>query len=224
MLRVFGNSHVITFCGSPPSGNISPKITVDKPVHNPSHRSIVSHFLGKGIIAYNFRWHHLPKVRQCLANHGGSKANDVLLFYVGEVDCRYHLAKRVLAGGDRVELVKECVERLWLAYDELLAEGWKIAVAGTHPTTTEGHDEHPDHPHWGDCAHRNAICVEWNKQLKEKCDSAGVPFICVYDKLVDENNITRMEYFVDYCHLNYERCFPMFLEQLEAHGLVKTKP
>ncbi len=220
MLFVFGNSHVVTFCGSPPAGNKSPKIMTNKPQRNPENPNICSMFLGKGLVAYNFVNKHLPKVYAALKDVSADKSKDSCLLYIGEVDCRYYLAKRVLEGDDRETVVKECVERFFETVKDMLEKGWRVAVAGSHPTTTEGHDEHPDHPHWGDCALRNAVCVEWNKQLKALCDGANVPFICIYDELVDENNITKMEYFVDYCHLSYEKCFPKFLRELRKAWLV----
>lgn len=218
MLYVFGNSHVVTFSGSPPCGNLGRKISEGKPQVNPQHPTVCSNFLGRGIIAYNFRTKHLPKVFDLLARLGVSKNTDRVLLYVGEVDCRYHIAKRVLAGGDREALVDELATRFWGAVEDLAAAGWKVVVCGTHPTTTDGHDEHPDHPHWGDCALRNGVCVAWNKALKARCDAAGVPFVSIYDRLVDEGNITKMEYFVDYCHLSYDKCFPFFVEELKRVG------
>ncbi len=219
MIFVFGNSHVIAFSGSPPSGNKNPKILVGRPQKCPDHSGITSMFLGRGIVAYNFKTKHLPKVYESLKNVGASKENDVALLYVGEVDCRYYLAKRVIEGENQTEVVKECVDRFFEAVEDMMKNGWRVAVGGSHPTTTEGHCEHPDHPHWGTCEQRNSVCVEWNKQLKAKCDEAGIPFINIYNDLVDANNITKMEYFVDYCHLSYEKCFPKFLRELQKTGL-----
>jgi hypothetical protein len=54
--------------------------------------------------------------------------------------------------------------------------------------------------------------------MKKKCDEADISFISIYDKLVDENNMTRTEYFKDYCHLIYDKCFPMFLSELQGMG------
>jgi len=218
---VFGNSHVATFCASPPCSKRSPRIEIGKGITNPDNPSITSVYLGRGIIAYNFQTKHLPKVFASLKQYGASPS-DIALLYVGEVDCRYHLAKRVLAGGDRAELVRECVERFFEAVLDLKRSGQAVAVAGTHPTTTEGHDEHPDHPHWGDCALRNGVCAEWNKQLAALCDAEDIPFVSIYDRLVDENNITKMEYFVDYCHLSYDKCFPMLLEEMRRVGVVRA--
>ena len=63
-------------------------------------------------------------------------------------------------------------------------------------------------PRWGDCDFRNGICLTWNTYMKKLCDENGVSFISIYDRLVDENNITKQEYFKDYCHIIYDIIIP----------------
>ncbi len=221
MIFCFGNSHAAIFVGGPPCGSLVGRVHKNTVQVNPTHTWIASVFMGP-IIAYNFVEHHLPKVREVLETPEtrADKDRDVVMLYVGEVDCRYHLAKRIMeSGGPAEPVVEECADRFFEAATLLRAEGWKVALVGTHPTTLEPHSEDPDKPHWGDWSFRNRICVLWNEALRKRCEAAGVPFVCVYDRLVGADNRTRTDYYVDYCHLSYEKCFPMFEEELKRVGL-----
>lgn len=218
MIWGFGNSHAAIFSGIKPCGNIrGPKLGVAEP--NPNYKNIRTIFLGP-IIAYNFRKSHLPTLLSTLSQYRVDKNNDSIALYVGEVDCRFHLAKRIMEKEDTAEnIVSDCIKRYYSIIKQLKDEGWKMIVFGTHPTTTKNHSEDLNSPYWGTCKFRNDICVMWNKKLKECCDIDNIPFISIYDKLVDENNITKMEYFLDYCHLSYDKCFPMFVDEMRKNGI-----
>lgn len=221
MIVVLGNSHVVSFVGSPPCGTKIPgRINQRNVQHNVDHPEIMAVFLGRGLVAYNFKENHLPKILQVIAERNLSKANDTLLLHIGEVDCRYFLAKRILEGGDQDVVVNECVDRFFETVKCLVADGWKVALVGAHPSTTEGHSEHPDKPHFGDCAFRNSVCMTWNAALETKCVAMKLPFVSIFKHLVDLNNITDMSYFVDYCHLSYDKCFPLYLAEMRAVGLM----
>lgn len=220
MLYVFGNSHAAMFSNVKPCGTHVPyvgdkqvKIGVCPP--NIDHPTMCTVFLGP-VTAYNLYEHeqYLLRIPQYLEETQADPGVDAIGLNMGEIDCRVHMAKRALKGEDPKALAEECVTRYYQNIQRLI-ERWKVVVFGVHPTTLEGHDENPDAPHYGSCELRNNLCVEFNAALARRCEADGVPFVSIYDRLVDENNLTKMEYFVDYCHLSYEKCFPFYLEEMK---------
>lgn len=220
MIYVFGNSHASIFSNAPPCGNKVARTKIGLSPPNPDHPTLSCVFLGP-VTAYNLyeNEQYVPKISKILKDINADKTKDIIGLNMGEIDCRVHIPKRILLGGDQHSLVDECVRRYFKKIEELMTEGWELLVFGTHPTTIEGHDENPEQPHYGDCKFRNDICVEFNTILKELCDANELKFANVYHHLVDENNLTRMEYFIDYCHLSYEKCFPFFLTEMKRLGL-----
>lgn len=115
----------------------------------------------------------------------------------------------------------KCINRFFLCYEKLLSMGIKCIVFSTHPTTLASHDmrfaEMPVYDCW---QRRNQICVYWNKYSKQNADKLSIPFISFYENLVEENNATKMEYFLDYCHLNSEKVMPFITTALKANAII----
>lgn len=194
MIHCIGNSHVWLFNG-------------ESDENFPPTKQILSgfrtHHLGP-IIAYNFMDHHLPKVLEILKN---IPKTDSVMLIVGEVDCRWHLPFQAhQQNKSNEEIVKECLDRFFPALLMIKNLGYKVYGWGTHPTTTHDHMDPPGDgvtgPVFGNVENRNQICLLWNTYLKELCEKNDMEYISIYHHLVDENNITKMEYFRDYCHLS----------------------
>jgi hypothetical protein len=199
MIHLIGNSHVSTFSND------------NKVNMSFENEFFKSHYIGP-VIAYNFYEHHMESVNKIINN---VQKNDYISLIVGEVDCRVHLPLQAdnQKNSDE-EIVDECITRLFRCYDNLLERGYKVIVYSTHPTTTENHDmSREDRPIYGNVERRNNICMIWNKKLEILCKSKNIIFINFYDLLVNENNITKMDYFLDYCHLNSSMCYPFILEK-----------
>ena len=245
MIYCFGNSHVALFSGAPPCGNktrsIQQKAWVatkeGKPIviegehagkggvldinpENPQFRGV---YLG-GVLCYNFLKNHAPTVRYWLDSLKIQKEKDKILFYVGEIDCRVHLSKKYMTTDlSKEEVVNECVERYFKALKMFSDEGWDVIVCGTHPTNTLPHSEKYPNINWGDVSIRNSICVIFNSALKSLCEKNSISFVSIYDKLVDENNITKPGVLKDFCHMNYDFCFPLIVDEMERQNLCDTR-
>ena len=74
-------------------------------------------------------------------------------------------------------------------------------------------------PIYGDVKRRNNISLLWNKRLKEESDKRGIPYFDIYKYLVDKNNITNMDYYLDYCHLNGKKVYSMIISELNGAKL-----
>lgn len=197
MIHCFGNSHVNTFSNCDYL-SFESKNDIFKLYH-----------LGP-TIAYNFKDNHLYKVYQQLQD---ICVGDYISLILGEVDCRLHLPMRIVSVDNIEEIVVECVERLFESYKKLISDGYKCIHFSTHPTCIIPDKENEQYV-VGDVYFRNNICVVWNSVCEKLCNKNGIPFINFYDLLVDKNNLTKMEYFIDYCHLNSKMVFKDIVERI----------
>jgi len=178
-----------------------------------------SHHIGP-VISYNFLENHMKSVNDILPSI--NKNDDYLTLVVGEVDCRLHIPLQADKQNRTDDIiVEECVGRLFRCYDILIECGYNVFCLGTHPTTTECHDmSSDDRPIYGDVVRRNNICVLWESYLKIESDKRGIKFISIYRYLVDKNNITKMEYFQDYCHLIGSEVYPFIVKELQIKNII----
>lgn len=206
MIYCIGNSHANLFTDTHPS--IQNKIF---------KYGFVSCSIGP-VIAYNFSNNHLYKVLNLLETSDFDKELDYVMLIVGEVDCRWHLPKKSNDNNvDIYEVVEECVDRFFNNYLELKNKGYKIIGWGGHPSTIDGHDDNPDKPVFGSCSTRNSISRTWDKLLKDRCDSNNIPYISIMEYLIDEDGLTKMEYFMDYCHLDYHKVKNILVEKFKDY-------
>lgn len=214
MIHCIGNSHVSLFTGEPSSS--FPCFESQKSPH------FRTRWLGP-TIAYNFKEHHFPKVKDYLKN---VPTTDAVMLIVGEVDCRWHLPFQADKQKKSIEdITRECVERFFGCLIGLRDLGYQPIGWGTHPTTTHGHVDPPGNdtygPIFGDVETRNKICILWNRSLEELCQSEGFPFVSIYRHLVDEKNVTKMEYLQDYCHLSNDLCVPLVFAEMCNLGILQ---
>tara|TARA_R110001592_G_scaffold339310_1_gene626992 strand:+ start:4062 stop:4700 length:639 start_codon:yes stop_codon:yes gene_type:complete len=202
MIHCIGNSHVSMFSNQE-------KLTL-----NFRNEYFSACHLGP-IIAYNFTDKHLPRTLDYFRNNV-DKENDIICFVVGEVDCRLHIPlqsdnqKR-----NDLDVVKECVGRFFESYKILKRQGFKCFSLCTHPTTSQDHDmSNLDSPVYGSPQRRNDICVMWNEELERLSNELGIPYKTIYNKLVNPDNTTIMDYFLDYCHLDSKKVYGFILDEL----------
>lgn len=207
MIYCIGNSHANFFTGAHPATNT--KVT---------NGLFTSYNIGP-TIAYNFYEHHFPKVREFLAQESIDKSENSVMLVVGEVDCRWHIPRQAdLQGRDVLEVTRECVKRFFQCLLHLMLDGYNVIGWGGHPSTTDGHSDNPNSPVFGDYLTRNRVSMEWSRYLGSLCDAADIKFVSIVEDLINEDGLTRMDYFSDYCHLN-ANAFPIMLHKLnDIHG------
>tara|TARA_R100000697_G_scaffold104651_1_gene118190 strand:- start:27 stop:638 length:612 start_codon:yes stop_codon:yes gene_type:complete len=203
MIYSIGNSHAHVFTDSHPNQQ---GVWCRRDNYN-------SFSLGP-IIAYNFKEHHYDRMKRDALPHVDKQSK--LFIVVGEVDCRLHLPKQIEESGREMEdVVEECVDRLFKIYLLLKEDGYNIVGWGGHPSTTDGdRRDSPSEPVYGDCLTRNKITKHWDSYLKSLCEKENIEYISIVDDLIDENGLTRMEYFKDYCHLKTELAVPLIESKL----------
>lgn len=212
MIHCIGNSHAHYFSES------TDIVAEECHKQNPYFRS---YSIGAAI-SYNFFEHHLQRVKNLISNRINPNENDyILLCGFTEIDCRWHLPKRITEWSLDIEtVVNECVDRYFRAIKDLKDSGYNVIVFGSHPSTTGGHNADFNNPVYGSCLFRNSITKCYNTKLEEKCLAENIHFIDIFDYLVDENNLTKMEYFRDYCHLNFNS-YEYMKEQFKNKNLIK---
>ena len=53
---------------------------------------------------------------------------------------------------------------------------------------------------WGRESGHQAV----NNYLQTKSNEHCIPHVSIVDELINDDNSTKMEYYIDYCHLNYK--------------------
>ncbi len=212
MIHVIGNSHAHYF---------SESTNIVAPYCHQTHQYFRSYSIGAAI-SYNFYEHHLPIVKDLVRQINPSKEDYIMLCGFHEIDCRWHLPKKIVETNLSMEyVVDECLERYFRTFINLKNDKVNLIVFGSHPSTTGGHNnDYPNNPVYGDCLFRNKITKYFNNEFKELCIKHNIHYIDIFDYLVDENGLTKMEYFRDYCHLNF-KSHPYMVEQLKNKGFIK---
>lgn len=204
-MKIFciGNSHVNIFRG------------VDSVFSNDEIDMFTTMYLGP-TIAYNFYENHYPKVLEYLSSTIINIKEDYVMLIVGEVDCRWHLPKQAEIQTQNIEnLVEECINRYFRCYLDLLNRGYKVIVWAGHPSTTSGHCDDMNSPVYSNCEYRNRITLYWNDYLKKNSEENNIPFLSIIKYLIDDKNLTKMEYFMDYCHLKSSMVIPFIYKELK---------
>ena len=148
---------------------------------------------------------------------------DTILFCFGEVDIRAHLIKQSkIQDRPIIEIVKECVDRYFSVI--LYYKNKGVSVAAWGPIAS-WHDSKPysGGPSFGTCLERNIATKEFNRYLEELCENNSIPFVSIYDKMVDENEITNPEYldnwYGSHIHLS-QTAMPLIIDAFAKKGLI----
>lgn len=208
MIHCIGNSHANMFTGSHPAK-----------MHETTYGKQFSSTSIGPVIAYNFTEHHESKCLDVLSKI--YKSGDMVMLIVGEVDCRWHLPRRISTNNeDMTKVVNECCAKFFRSVLNLRERGYKMVVWAGHPSTTEGHRDNYDSPVWGDCLDRNKISLEWKNSLEKLSNDNGISFISIVDDIIKPDGLTDMSYFIDYCHLDTDKALPLVINKFSQKGLV----
>jgi hypothetical protein len=212
MIYAIGNSHAHFFTNSHPADTEG----------RFKNEYFTSYSLGP-TIAYNFYEHHLQKIIELIqSNKINIFPSDHILLVVGEVDCRWHLPKQAEEQKRNVQdIVNECIDRFFKTHLFLKQNGYNVISWGGHPSTIAGHNDDLSSPVYGDCLYRNKISKEWDSYLKYVSLINSIPNISIIHDLIDENGLTKMEYFIDYCHLNHSKLFSNVFNKFKEKNLIK---
>jgi len=145
---------------------------------------------------------------------------DKILFCFGEVDCRAHLKKQMdLQQKSMDHIVKECVDRYFknvLKYKDKNIMVWG-PIASWEPSRKY------NGPSFGSCEERNEITGKFNDYLKKLCYKSDIPFLSIFNIMVDPNNITKPLFLDDWeeCHMHLsQRSMIYIINEFKKNSLI----
>lgn len=206
MIYVVGNSHVNFFTQAHPGTELFK-----------TDQFVSYNFFG--CTAYKFWEKHFVEMLDVFQMLKLNPKTDYILIAAGEVDCRIHIPKNAdikqISDEKSVEL---CLERFFPTLLDLKARGYKPIGWGSHPTTNLPHSNREDMLIYGDVYRRNKIGRMWNDKLGLLCKDYKIPFVSIFNELLNEDGSTNESYYMDYCHLN-DKIWPtvsqIFLERFQ---------
>jgi predicted SAM-dependent methyltransferase len=140
-----------------------------------------------------------------------------LLLCFGEIDCRHHILKQAEKHKTDIKIVVEdCVKRYFDFVKEIKAKGYEVLVWGVLPSAPDFGGAIQSRPQFGTCAERNVLTRYFNTTLKKLLDSESIIFVSVFERLVDENNNTKDQYFMDQNHLS-QMIMPTVIKEMRGY-------
>jgi len=214
----FGDSHVSFFSGE----NI-----------------IVKDFKESDLYGVNFHLHHLGPVlatslverkstlmaRERILNilsREKSASWDGVVFAFGEIDCRFHIIKRLYhQNAVLTSNVSRSITITVLRYFSFLLEvvlmGHKPIVWGPVASNCLV-VTNPDWPNYGTMRERNIITREFTNQLENLCKTNGICFLSLLPQLLTDKMDTRIEFYFDGGHLGQDAwslALPLFRDIIQ---------
>ena len=207
MIYTFGNSHAHLFTNTEPGlygkGNCTD--------------NFCSISLGP-VIAYNFIDNHYNDLINFINSQNIDKEKDYILLVIGEVDCRWHLPYQSnLQKREIFDIVKECIDRFFITHIRLKELGYNVISWSGHPSTTSSHNDDPSSPVFGECITRNNITKIYDSIIKDKSIENQIENVSIIDELINTDGLTKMEYFSDYCHLDYNKTIDIINRKFEKY-------
>jgi hypothetical protein len=205
-IHVFGSSHVSQFCGED-------RIICDYGSFEAAPFNFFATRVGPST-CYNFFWRsdYYERVLNDIAHI--DKGSSYVSLFIGEIDCRVHIGRRIESGTSLTDGVEEVVDRYFLNIIDLKQKGYKPLVFAIQPTSDHPSCPLTDCPATGSPEFRNKITREFNRFLERKCKIHAVPFISIFDKLMKSENEVDMTYFMDYVHLRGSLVRSMYVEEM----------
>ena len=201
MIHVIGDSHVMVF-----SGKEHIPDEVDDRGFLPFFRT---YRLGP-YTAYNAAKLRNP-IESIIRDNVGPDDSVMLCF--GEIDCRAHLVKQSEIQGRSLEdVVAECVGRYAQLFDLKEKCGIRLLVWNV-PASSREDVESGEYSTYGSCVQRNETTRLFDRMLEEECRKRQIVFVSIFDKLVDEEGLTKTWYYADPVHLS-QRAMPLIFEEL----------
>ncbi len=98
---------------------------------------------------------------------------------------------------------------------EITSLGFEVIVWNVVPSSlTDIQDDR--YGTYGSCVERNAVTRLFNDYLGEQCKKHQIKFISIFNKLIDEQGLSKNEYYMDNIHIS-QKAMPLALEELKKH-------
>ena len=207
MIHVVGDSHVMVFSGKE---HIPDEI---------DYRGFLPFFRTYRLGPYTA--YNSAKLRNLIESIIVQKVgpDDSVMLCFGEIDCRVHLIKQSETQGRPLEdVVAECVNRYSQLFDIKEKYGTRLLVWNVPASSVEDVDS-GEYSTYGTCRQRNEATRLFNQLLEGECRKREITFVSIFDHLIDEDGLTRAEYYADAIHLS-QRAMPLIVDVLRKQMLL----
>jgi len=160
-------------------------------------------------------------IHEVLKNEPINKDNDYVAFNLGEIDCRYTIAKKIIIDKlDQNTIINEAIESyfkvfLKLKYDKHYLYNNLLCIG---PIASYG-GEMSKHIYYGNDIQRNQITLKFNNKLRSLCANENIQFVTLFDYLIDNNMRTKNNFYYD-IHLN-NKAQPEMINRLKNKEIIK---
>lgn len=212
-IYIIGDSHVSVFSGK---GRENDDYMV--PVWPNKFISIIPVFipirLGP-VTAYN-SYKKLGLIMRILNNKSTrfQKSTDYILLSFGEIDIRVHLIKqRQQKSLSDIEIINKCLNNYFKTINKLKSMGYKLMIYGPIASApgdiiVEGFSS------IGTCVERNHCTKIFSDELERRCNILKLPFISIFDKMINAEGLTDKKYLMDEVHLSSKYIY-LIIERLQ---------
>lgn len=135
--------------------------------------------------------------------------NKHLIFSFGEADVRIHIQYKHAQTGIPADTLIDRTARRYIGYIQYLRQqGFAIHVFNVVPTgdfhgaEAERWQSNLAYPFATSYLERQAYTLALNRLYKKYCKEKNIPFIDIYEHLVDDNGKRKEELVYDFSHLN----------------------
>lgn len=160
----------------------------------PKKKEIITHRIGP-TLCYSFGQ---DPIGRCPIKSMGIQDGDIVIFCLGEIDCRCHIHKYVESGMYYVHIIEQLVEAYFKAISFIVDySGISLKHVGVYnvvPPVVKGTvPENPDYPYLGSNEDRLLYTKFFNYKCQVKCAEYGYFFFNVYEKYSDINGFLNKE-------------------------------
>lgn len=143
-----------------------------------------------------------------------------VLLSFGEIDCRIHMAKAVLAGGRIDDVVEKTAAKFVRLPQDIAARGFMPVVWGPPQVIPRDEDSTSQaFPFIGPWELRRDITYAYIGRLREHCANAGIPMVAIAGLYHPPSEKTDLGHFHDGTHLS-QRLMPLALRELQQAGVL----
>lgn len=152
---------------------------------------------------------HSKEKTDFLIKNGWLPPEAIILTVFGEIDCRVHIKKQAEKQNCPEDKI---IDNIIHNYGEYLlflkSQGYRVIAYGPIASQSDKAPFDPDFPRYGTEKERNKITLLFNQKLKKFCQTNGIGYFSVVDKLLNTDGTTKTEFYRDGVHLNNEAlCF-----------------
>lgn len=143
-----------------------------------------------------------------------AEQNDIVLFSLGEIDCRVHIYRQsIIQKREANEIIFDVIKRYGRVLKDVRDHNpVNVAVMDVPPAVKQPNVYMVDY--YGTRDQRAEIARRFNIVLKDWCEKNQICFVEIWPFLADERGWLKEEYAVDEVHVS-EQVVPLVVQQLE---------